>query len=160
MSESKATIDSGWLSSRYIPEPNSGCWLWLGELNSAGYGRISQGSNHNGTRVRSLAHRVSYELAKGPIPEGLELDHLCRVRCCVNPGHLEPVTRSENNRRGDLMKRKGVPKPDGWGTTKGRRRSTHCKNGHELPPMEYWPNGHSKGCLVCKAEYAGRNPNG
>ncbi len=112
MSECKATIDSGWLSSRYIPEPNSGCWLWLGELNSAGYGRISQGNNKIGKRVRSLAHRVSYELAKGPVPEGFDLDHLCRVPCCINPDHLEPVTRSENNRRGDLMKRKGMKPRD------------------------------------------------
>ncbi len=112
MSEAKAAIDSDWIELRSIPEPNSGCLLWLGEVNSAGYGRISQGNSHVGKRVRSLAHRVSYELAKGQVPPGMELDHLCRVPSCINPEHLEPVTRSENNRRGDLMKRKGRPMPD------------------------------------------------
>jgi hypothetical protein len=112
MSESKAEIGADWIALRSIPEPNSGCVLWLGELNSAGYGRISQGNNHVGKRVRYLAHRVSYELAKGQVPEGMELDHLCRVRCCINPEHLEPVTRSENNRRGDLMKRRDVPRAE------------------------------------------------
>jgi len=96
------------IEAKSIPEPNSGCWLWLGEVNSAGYGRIARGNPHYGYRTRILAHRASYEIAKGSIPDGMELDHLCRVRSCVNPDHLEPVNRSENNSRGDLMKRKGI----------------------------------------------------
>ena len=51
-----------------------------------------------------VAHRVAYEVIKGPVPEGLDLDHLCRTRSCVNPDHLEPVTVTENNQRGDLAK--------------------------------------------------------
>jgi hypothetical protein len=75
-------------------EALSGCWLWAGEWNDGGYGRLwIRGKNHQ-------AHRLSYELHKGPIPDGLTIDHLCRVRCCVNPDHLEPVTMRENTLRG------------------------------------------------------------
>jgi len=104
----KQEIDWQYIFDRMHPEPNSGCWLWAGELNNAGYGRIVRGNNHCGLRVRSLAHRVTYQMARGDIPEGFDLDHKCRVRCCCNPDHLEPVTRSENNLRGDLSKRRGV----------------------------------------------------
>lgn len=81
------------LRQRYV-EDESGCWLWVGECNDNGYGRFSV----KGRKV--YAHRSSYEIHVGPIPEGLHIDHLCRVRNCVNPEHLEPVTRSENVRRG------------------------------------------------------------
>jgi hypothetical protein len=92
---------------KYIPEPNSGCWLWTAaQLN--GYGVIKVGGRFRG------AHRVGYELHKGPVPAGLVLDHLCRVPFCVNPDHLEPVTIGENISRGDNH----------------HRRKTHCKRGH------------------------------
>lgn len=70
------------------------CWLWDMHLNEKGYGKIRSGGEHTG------AHRYHYEMAKGPIPEGMVLDHLCRNRSCVNPDHLEPVTFTENIRRG------------------------------------------------------------
>lgn len=73
-----------------------GCWIWNG---SAAHGRY--GSFREGGRVLT-AHRFAYEATVGPIPEGLELDHLCRVTLCVNPAHLEPVTHAENVRRGRL----------------------------------------------------------
>jgi hypothetical protein len=95
-----------------IPEPNSGCWLWDKAVMSNGYGLIM-----TATGVRT-AHRVSYEAFRGPIPEGLELDHKCRVRSCVNPNHLEAVTKLVNVRRGLSGAR--------------NRQKTHCKNGHEL----------------------------
>lgn len=69
------------------------CWLWTGALNNSGYGTIKI----NGVTVG--AHRHSFELAGRVIPDGLDLDHLCSVRRCVNPDHLEPVTRAENLRR-------------------------------------------------------------
>ncbi len=96
--------------SRVSPEPNSGCWLWTGSLNDDGYGQMSLNA-----KMRK-SHDVVYRMMKGPVPEGLELDHKCRVRCCVNPDHLEPVTHKENCERGILRER-----------NLGR---THCKRGH------------------------------
>jgi hypothetical protein len=68
----------------------SGCWIWQRYINRHGYGRLARGGKR-GT-PRQLAHRWYYERLVGPIPDGLELDHLCRNRACVNPDHLEPVT--------------------------------------------------------------------
>lgn len=89
------------------------CWLWLGDKNENGYGRISI----NGKSVK--AHRFSYESIVGPIPPGLTLDHICKVRNCVNPAHLRPMTLRENVLCGD-----------GIGVRNGKK--THCKNGHEF----------------------------
>lgn len=73
-----------------------GCWEWAGNCHpDSGYGRVWFSKNDD-----RLAHRVCYEWAVGPIPEGLTLDHLCRNRRCVNPSHLEPVTNTENVMRG------------------------------------------------------------
>lgn len=71
------------------------CWEWQGEILWTGYGRFSVSP-----KVKILAHRYAYEATNGAIPEGLVIDHLCRNRRCVNPDHLEPVTRSENVKRG------------------------------------------------------------
>jgi hypothetical protein len=110
------------------------CWLWTGTL-VGGYGTFRSGAT-----VR--AHRWSYEHLIGPIPEGLHLDHLCRVRQCVNPAHLEPVTQRENNRRGE-----------GWSGQKARQ--TQCLHGHPLSGdnLRIRPNGHRE-CKACsKARY-------
>lgn len=77
-----------------VVNPSTGCWIWQRGKSSTGYGMV----NHGGRVVG--AHRMYYELLVGPIPNGLEIDHLCRVRACVNPDHMEPVTRAENVRRG------------------------------------------------------------
>jgi hypothetical protein len=79
-----------------MPEPNSGCILWTGDCTNAGYGRLTVGYRGK----RTLAHRYAYERVNGPVPDGLQLDHLCRTRCCVNVAHLEPVTQRENILRG------------------------------------------------------------
>jgi hypothetical protein len=79
--------------SRVDKSPESGCWEWTGLRYRSGYGRFKH------DRKDSQAHRISWWIANGPVPVGLELDHLCRNRLCVNPAHLEPVTHRENMRR-------------------------------------------------------------
>jgi hypothetical protein len=99
--------------NNYEPITESGCWIWSGILYSTGYGCLwIEGKS-------KLAHRVFYESLVEKIPTGLQLDHLCRVRCCVNPAHLEAVTGKENRRRG--ISPVGV-----------NYRKTHCLRGHEL----------------------------
>lgn len=80
---------------QYYVDPESGCWIWLLSV-SSGYGNTK---GVFGSKKIHKAHRVIYEKHKGPIPEGLVLDHLCENKLCVNPDHLEPVTVGENNRR-------------------------------------------------------------
>jgi hypothetical protein len=74
------------------------CWLWVGGVTPSGYGHFVWMQGH---RRSSTAHRYGYQLLVGPVPEGLDVDHLCRNKLCVNPAHLEPVTRQENVRRRD-----------------------------------------------------------
>lgn len=120
----------------HIPEPNTGCWLWTGGLND-GYGRFRAG----GKPVQ--AHVYSYERFVGPVPVGLVLDHKCRVRCCVNPAHLEPVTNEENIRRGDA----GV-----WLLAK-----THCPSGHPYAGDNlYFHRRGDRLCRTCSREAARR----
>jgi hypothetical protein len=78
----------------------NGCWVFQG-AKSWGYGVLGTGRRGDGTRRMTSAHRVVYEALVGPVPEGLDLDHLCRNRACVNPTHLEPVTRQVNLLRGN-----------------------------------------------------------
>ena len=85
------------IEKKIVPITEGGCWIWIGELNRNGYGRIKIFGK------RLMAHRVIYELLVGAIPERLVLDHLCKNRCCVNPNHLEPVTVKENTHRGNAL---------------------------------------------------------
>lgn len=111
------------------------CWLWLGAKTRDGYGRMAVGGTKNGWYY---VHRFSYELAIGPIPDGMVMDHLCRTRNCVNPKHLEPVTNRENLRRGI----RGV-------------LTTHCPKGHPYTDEStYWSpatakRGTSRRCRIC-----------
>lgn len=97
------------LADRLFPKLDASgpCWLWTGALNRYGYGHISRGRRLGAVRV----HRAVWELLVGPIADGLELDHVCRVRHCCNPDHLEPVTRAVNVARG--ARRAGTARPKG-----------------------------------------------
>lgn len=90
--------DAEMIDRHSIPEPNSGCWLWLGSLNVWGYGRLGP------QRRERQAHRLSYLTFKGPIPPGLLVLHSCDMACCVNPDHLRLGTVAENNH--DAIERK------------------------------------------------------
>lgn len=82
---------------KYIPEPNSGCWLWIASKTKFGYGQFKI------EKDMRLAHRISFKLYKGEIPKGLHVLHTCDVRCCVNPEHLVLGTHTDNMR--DMFKK-------------------------------------------------------
>lgn len=111
------------------------CWEWIAGK-SQGYGMFQDRG----------AHRVAYELTVGPIPDGLTIDHLCRNRGCVNPRHMEIVTRAENARRGAVVRviRKGG-RPD-------LAARTHCKNGHEFTPNNVVVRKNARICRACAAD--------
>ena len=112
------------LEDQFIPEPNSGCWLWMGATDGIyGYGKVNQKAHGE-----KQAYRAVYVKHKGPIPEGLVLDHLCRNPSCVNPEHLEPVTQHENMRRGHYLD--GLRLGGTLGSIR-RKERTHCRKGHE-----------------------------
>lgn len=88
-----------------MPEPNSGCWLWLAQINGRGYGKLTLPNHRSGT-----AHRVSYEAFKGPIAKGLLVCHKCDVPLCINPDHLFLGTHQQNMRDRDNKDRANKPK--------------------------------------------------
>ena len=88
-----------------IDKTDDGCWLWTGAFITPPKGRHDRyglAIHRSLPKRKTMAHRAVYEHLVGPIPEGFQLDHLCRVRECVNPAHLEPVTQQENIRRGEV----------------------------------------------------------
>ena len=112
----------------------NGCWQWIASKDKWGYGKF-----HLDKKQRS-AHRISYEHFVGPIPDGLEIDHLCRNRLCVNPQHLEPVTRRVNTLRGT-------------GPSANNARKTRCQNGHEFTLQNtYMRSDGTRGCRRCNME--------
>ncbi len=109
-------------------EKTPGCWEYRGSHYPNGYA-------HTALFGARYAHRAAYVLVKGPIPAGLQIDHLCRNRGCVNPDHLEAVTLRENLMRSPIQR------------SALNARKTHCLNGHPLPE----PNAHGRRvCLECK----------
>lgn len=122
-----------------VPEyaPHLGpCWTWTGNT-TRGYGNFWLG------HVNGKAHRFSYELAFGAIPDGLQIDHLCRVRFCVNPSHLEAVTQREN-----ILRSPECP-------ASVNAHKTHCKRGHEFTPANTQAvktlSGWGRRCRTCDA---------
>lgn len=89
----------------YAVDENRGCWVWQRVKSAAGYGQMTVGSKADGTNRRAYAHRIAYELIRGPIPAGTELDHLCRNRACCNPWHLDAVPHMINYLRGNAPRR-------------------------------------------------------
>lgn len=114
-------------------EKTETCWLWKKSKDSCGYGQFYL----NGKVRRS--HRISYELYKGEIPQGLQLDHLCRVRHCCNPEHLEVVTNQENSVRG----------LGGY----HNKIKTHCPRGHEYSGNNLRVYRNYRHCRTCAKEY-------
>lgn len=114
------------------------CWVWTGARNRAGYGRLPAPRPETGDWTSRYAHRISYEIHRGEIPDGLVLDHLCRNPPCVNPAHLEVVTPGENTLRGESP----------WAINS---RKTHCVHGHEYTPENTYvkPTGWRE-CRTCK----------
>lgn len=108
------------------------CWLWTAAPGPDGYGRFRYG------RRKVSAHRLVYEIMIGPIPPGLQLDHLCRTRLCVNPWHLDPVTPKVNTARGQLITRQLM--------------KTQCPAGHAYtgPNLYITPSG-ARACKICRA---------
>lgn len=125
----------------YIIDPVRGCWLWQRGKNAAGYGYFgASGRNHR-------AHRWAYEQHIGPIPDGLVLDHLCRVKNCVNPAHLEPVTTGENKRRGNQRNQ--------------HMGKTHCHRGHPLEGGNvYFRKNGWRRCRACMKQWPSRHGTG
>lgn len=126
-------VDLGRFFDKLTVNRVTSCWLWKAATNGSGYGMF----NFNGAAGRS-AHVVSYEWFVGAVADGLEIDHLCCHKRCVNPAHLEAVTKRENFER--------------W-----HRTVTHCKRGHEFTPenTRVWSAGVgkvSRYCLTCRRE--------
>lgn len=112
--------------------PRGDCWEWRGAKYRNGYGHVTLGFGSTGP-----AHRLAYELAKGPIGPVLEIDHLCRHRWCVRPSHLEAVTTSINGRRGE-------------GFCGHAARKTQCKHGHPFNDANTYRRI-DRGTRICRA---------
>lgn len=122
---------------KYIPEPNSGCWLWVGADKGDGYGSFrSDSGRHQGP------HRWIMEQVHGHIPSDRVIDHKCRVRSCVNPDHLRIVTQSQNMLLAAPFGTLGA----------ANKRKTHCPNGHEYSGSNLLVEGGrnaSRKCRIC-----------
>lgn len=122
-------------------DTNGGCWLWRAGGSNGGYGRLSVG-DHDIT-----AHRAAYECWVGRLPADKQIDHLCRVRMCVNPAHLEPVSARENVLRGVAPSAQNS-------------RKTHCLRGHEFTPENTYHELRSnyRHCRECAKDREKRRP--
>ena len=125
--------------ARVIPVPESGCWIWEGYTEPDGYGRVILDT------VRYHVHKFVWEHFNGPVPPKLQLDHLCRVRCCANPSHLEVVTGRVNSLRGESPAAHNA-------------RKTHCLRGHEFTQENTYlfksKSGYGRLCRQCGREHA------
>ncbi len=114
---------------------DNGCWEWMAALVD-GYGQIGIGSRTDDTSRQVYSHRYAYEQLVADVPAGLQCDHLCRNRACVNPGHLEVVTCRDNILRGN-------------GPAARQARRTHCPYGHKYSPANTYRYKRHRGCRKC-----------
>lgn len=110
-----------------------GCWLWTGAVGSAGYGLFKPRLKADGDSAPELVHRLAYEDLVCAIPVAYTIDHLCRVRLCVNPTHMEAVTQRANILRSNGMSARHA-------------RATHCSRGHEKTPDNRTATGECRQC--------------
>lgn len=123
--------------SQIVIDEEKGCWVWIGATDTSGYG-------HAKWKGQTLSvHRIVWLIHNGESPpENMQLDHLCRVRSCCNPEHLEVVTPGENLRRGNSPSAIAA-------------RADQCRNGHRLSESRYIsPSGKKMGCRLCRNERA------
>jgi hypothetical protein len=146
MAKHQFTSDELWERIRARSAWVGQCLIWYGARSSKGYGNMSGRANGYAKPVQRV-HRLAYEYFYGPIPEGLQIDHVkargCTSTACCNPLHLEAVTPKVNTLRGN-------------GLGARRAKQTHCKNGHPLPvaTTERWPSGvrRPRICSICDRE--------
>jgi len=154
----KTTLER--FEEKYVTEPNTGCWLWIAALDPHGYGKF----RWNGDNDRR-AHRYSYITYREPIPPGLVLDHLCRVKPCVNPQHLQAVTDRVNVLRGVGVAAQNAKKPtctmghplEGTNLKRlgNRRRCRKCINAKSY--QRYWANPELRRQQALESYYRCRN---
>lgn len=122
--------DSSFFWSKADVRNENECWLWKRSLSTGGYPRYKKGNIY-------YAHIYAYTITKGAIPDGLELDHTCLTRSCINPNHLEAITHQENMLRGNTFASK-------------QSKQTHCKRNHSLDNSYIHKN--RRLCRICRAQ--------
>lgn len=125
----EVTVDLSWITDRSIEDPDSGCWLWSLYRNRDGYGWARR------NKVLTTAHRHAWEVANGPIPDDMTVDHRCFTPACVRPDHLRLLTRPQNCANKNPANR-------------GKRLKTHCKWGHDLSDARIKAGGR-RDCRKC-----------
>lgn len=123
---------------RHVRRQLDGCWTWTGALRK-GYGAFKIGSRTDGSRRDTEAHLFIWRHFYGQIPEGLQIDHLCRNPKCVNPAHMETVTPRENTLRGNTI-------------TAAHAAKTHCRRGHEFTEENTYFYKGGRICRTCQRE--------
>lgn len=117
----------------YVVDAGTGCWVWQRSVTRGGYGHLRESGR------MQYAHRLYYERLRGPIPAGLQLDHLCRNPRCVNPEHLEPVTSQENTLRGNTIAAR-------------RKAQSQCIRGHPFTEANTIARGRNRACRKCQRQ--------